>query len=138
MIPQSHSAQELAGDWCEEGVIHAEAVRLARAALPSADAAVAMADLFRALGDPTRVRLIGALARGELCVCDLAATLGMKQSAVSHQLQLLRHLGLVRARRVGRVVYYALDDDHVVTLFRQGVDHVAHGRGGHIAAQPGA
>ena len=128
MIPASQLSQEPADDWCEDDVIHADAVRRARAALPASPVAVAMADLFGALGDPTRVRLIAALAEGELCVCDLAATLRMSQSAISHQLRLLRHLGLVRTRREGRVVYYALDDAHVLTLFRQGLDHVAHGR----------
>ncbi|MEE9305381.1 MAG: metalloregulator ArsR/SmtB family transcription factor [bacterium] len=86
-----------------------------------------LAEIFRALGDPTRVRILHALAASELCVCDLAAILGMSQSAVSHQLRLLRSLRLVRYRREGRMVYYALDDDHIEKLLAQGLDHVAHG-----------
>jgi DNA-binding transcriptional ArsR family regulator len=84
----------------------------------------ALAETFRALGDPTRVRILDALSRDELCVCDLAALLGLGASTVSHQLRLLRHLRLVRARRDGRLVYYALDDHHIVALFHQGLRHV--------------
>ena len=135
MRTESHFAGEADGDRCEEGVIHAAAVRRARAAMPSPAVATQGAEIGGALADPTRFRLIGALAEGEMCVCDLAAALGMRQSAVSHQLRLLRHLGLVRTRRDGRVVYYVLDDDHVLAIFRQILDHVAHGRGGHGAAR---
>jgi ArsR family transcriptional regulator len=73
------------------------------------------------------VRIVSLLADAELCVCDLAVALGMSQSAVSHQLRTLRDLRLVRWRREGRQIYYALDDDHVADLFRRGLDHVAHG-----------
>jgi ArsR family transcriptional regulator len=135
MKTESQYIVEADGDRCEEGVIHADAVRRARVAMPSPAVATLGAEIGGALADPTRFRLIGALAEGEMCVCDLAAALGMQQSAVSHQLRLLRHLGLVRTRREGRVVYYALDDDHVLAIFRQILDHVAHGRGGHGAAR---
>ena len=93
----------------------------------------ALAETFRMLGDATRVRMLDALAHAELCVCDLAALLGLSESAVSHQLRLLRGLRLVRPRRAGRMVFYALDDQHVTQLFRQGLGHVANGlnaRGG--------
>ena len=92
----------------------------------------ALAETFRALGDPTRVRALDALSHGELCVCDLASLLGLSQSATSHQLRLLRTLRLVRTRRAGRMVFYALDDRHIVTLFRQGLRHVEES-----AARPG-
>jgi ArsR family transcriptional regulator len=85
-----------------------------------------MAETFRALGDPTRVRILHALSGRELCVCDLAALLDMTSSAVSHQLRLLRHLRLVRPRKAGRMVYYSLDDDHVVDLFQRCLEHVTH------------
>lgn len=88
--------------------------------------AVRLAETFKALSDPTRVRLIAALRDAEVCVGDLARALGLEQSAVSHQLRLLRALQIVRARRVGRHVYYALDDDHVRGLFAQGIDHIRH------------
>lgn len=111
---------------CAIDHIHPEGVRRARAAMPGGNTFADVAALFDALGDPTRVRLLAALATGPLCVCDLAAVLGMTQSAISHQLRLLRALGLVRARREGRIVWYALDDDHVRTLLDMGMDHVGH------------
>jgi ArsR family transcriptional regulator, lead/cadmium/zinc/bismuth-responsive transcriptional repressor len=86
-----------------------------------------LADLFSALSDPTRLRIISALLEGELNVGDIAAQLEMTESAVSHQLRGLRQLRLVRSRKVGRQVYYTLDDDHVARLYRLGLDHVEHG-----------
>ena len=84
----------------------------------------ALADTFRVLGDPTRVRILDALAHGELCVCDLASRVGISESAVSHQLRLLRGMRLVRSRRAGRLVFYAVDDQHILELLRQALTHV--------------
>jgi ArsR family transcriptional regulator, lead/cadmium/zinc/bismuth-responsive transcriptional repressor len=100
---------------------------------PLSDAsAVALAETFKVLGDTTRVRILDALSRSELCVCDIARLVGLTESAVSHQLRLLRGTRLVRTRRKGRQVFYTLDDDHIVGLFAQGLDHVeerdGHGR----------
>src|SRR5512134_1969132 len=111
-------------DACDVIQIDLTRVRRLRAALVPADTVTALADTFRALGDPTRVRILDALSHGELCVCDLAAVLSLSQSAVSHQLRLLRSLRLVRARRAGRMVFYALDDRHVTDLLDQGLKHV--------------
>ena len=86
-----------------------------------------LADLFSALSDPTRLRIISVLLEGELNVGDLASQLNMTESAVSHQLRGLRQLHLVRSRKDGRQVYYTLDDDHVARLYRLGLDHVEHG-----------
>ena len=86
-----------------------------------------LADLFSALSDPTRLRIISVLLDGELNVGDIASQLEMTESAVSHQLRGLRHLRLVRSRKDGRQVYYAIDDDHVARLYRLGLDHVQHG-----------
>jgi DNA-binding transcriptional ArsR family regulator len=83
-----------------------------------------LAETFRLLGDMTRVRILDALSCSELCVCDIARLLGLSESAVSHQLRLLRGLRLVRPRRAGRQVFYALDDEHIVKLFREGLRHV--------------
>ena len=93
-------------------------------ALVAPDAVQGLADTFSALGDPTRVRILDALSHGELCVCDLAAVLSLSQSAVSHQLRLLRGMRLVRPRRDGRIVFYSLDDQHIMSLFRQTLQHV--------------
>jgi ArsR family transcriptional regulator, lead/cadmium/zinc/bismuth-responsive transcriptional repressor len=100
--------------------------RPARAPDPplSAQAAEALAETFRVLGDPTRIRLIAAMAVTERCVGDLAATVGMSESAVSHQLRMLRAARLVRTRRAGRHVFYTLDDGHILALFQQGLSHV--------------
>jgi len=85
---------------------------------------LALAEIFKALGDTTRVRMLHALAQAEVCVCDLAAMLGLTESAVSHQLRFLRSLRLVRSRRDGRHIYYSLADQHIVKLFEQGLEHV--------------
>jgi DNA-binding transcriptional ArsR family regulator len=84
----------------------------------------AVAEVFRLLGDPTRVRLVDALTHGERCVCDLAALVGQSESAVSHQLRLLRAARLVRVRRTGRMAFYALDDHHVIGLLHDTRKHV--------------
>ena len=86
-----------------------------------------LADLFSALSDPTRLRIISVLLDGEMNVGEIADQLAMTESAVSHQLRGLRQLRLIRSRKDGRQVFYALDDDHVAKLYRLGLDHVEHG-----------
>ena len=85
-----------------------------------------LAEIFKALGDPTRLRIISLLLENEVCVHDLEAIVGISQSAVSHQLRVLRQLNLVRFRKQGRHVFYALDDEHVHELVKQGLEHVTH------------
>lgn len=116
-------------DVCELVQIDLARVRALRTLLTAADAVQALADTFSALGDPTRVRILDALSHGELCVCDLAAVLGLSQSGVSHQLRLLRGMRLVRPRREGRVVFYSLDDQHIMAIFRQTLQHVEEAQG---------
>jgi DNA-binding transcriptional ArsR family regulator len=84
----------------------------------------AVADVFKLLGDPTRVRIVDALSHGERCVCDLAGLVGISESALSHQLRLLRAARLVRVRRTGRLAYYTLDDHHVIGLLHDTRKHV--------------
>ena len=86
--------------------------------------ATALAETFKVLGDVTRVRILDALSRAELCVGDIAELLGSSESAVSHQLRLLRGMRLVRPRRAGQMIFYTLDDHHIVGLFAQGLEHV--------------
>jgi ArsR family transcriptional regulator len=86
--------------------------------------ALALAETFKVLGDVTRVRILDAISRSELCVCEIARLVGISESAVSHQLRLLRGMRLVRPRRAGRLVFYALDDQHIVRLLEQGLEHV--------------
>jgi ArsR family transcriptional regulator len=112
---------------CEDHFIHIEPVHTAQEDLIDGLTATLLARTFQALSDPTRVRLISALSRTELCVCDLAAVLGMTQSAISHQLSSLRDLRLVKSRKVGREVFYTLDDEHIRELYQLGLDHIQHG-----------
>ena len=88
----------------------------------------ALADTFRILGDPTRVRIVDALAQGQLCVHEISERIGISESAISHQLRLMRSMRIVRGRREGRCVYYTLDDQHVLDLFQQGLRHVSEER----------
>ncbi len=112
------------GETCAITHVHPDGVRRARVATPGHRDAADLAAIFSALGDPTRVRLLSALAAEPLCVCDLTAVLGITQSAVSHQLRLLRALNLVEARREGKMVWYSLADDHVRALLAVGAAHV--------------
>jgi ArsR family transcriptional regulator, lead/cadmium/zinc/bismuth-responsive transcriptional repressor len=113
-----------AADTCE--TVHSGVADLGslRGRLLEAASVAALSDTFKVLGDPTRVRILDALSAAELCVCDLARLLGLTESAVSHQLRLLRGMRLVRPRRAGRLIFYALDDAHIVRLFREGLRHV--------------
>ena len=111
---------------CEETVIHEDEVLAASRTLINRQTAERLAQIFSALSDPTRLRIISALSDHELCVCDLSVVLGMSQSAVSHQLRLLRNLNLVKYRKEGRIVYYALDDEHIRELYERGLEHTAH------------
>jgi DNA-binding transcriptional ArsR family regulator len=110
-------------DDCEVACVHPPAVFAARAALAAMPPAPEVAGLFALLADPTRLRLLAALASGELCVCDLAAATGINRTTVSHQLRTLRQGRVVRSRRAGRVIFYALDDDHVRELLVMGTAH---------------
>ena len=88
------------------------------------EAVLSLAETFRVLGDPTRLRIAYALSRDELCVCDLATVLGVSQSVVSHSLRALRQMRLVRYRKDGKIAYYMLDDDHIGALLGEGFRHV--------------
>jgi DNA-binding transcriptional ArsR family regulator len=112
---------------CEVDAIHEDLVEKAGRDLVSQEFAVNIARVFQALSDPTRVRLISAILNTELCVCDLSMLLGMTQSAVSHQLRILRDLRLVQSRKDGRIVFYSLDDDHIKELFTRTKEHLQHG-----------
>jgi DNA-binding transcriptional ArsR family regulator len=111
---------------CEVITIHEDRIKEAQSQLIDETSAAGLTEIFQALADPSRVRLISGLMSGELCVCDLAVLTGMSQSAVSHQLRLLRNLHLVKNHKEGRVVYYSIDDDHVHELFHLGLKHYLH------------
>ncbi len=112
-------------DRCEVYYLDEQKVKQAQARLVDGLTATHLAQTFRALSDPSRVRIVSALSAGELCVCDIAASVGMSQSAVSHQLRALRDADLVQFRKVGRKAYYALDSSHIAALFGEGLQHVS-------------
>ena len=111
-------------DRCAVFHLHPVKVAALKRGLLADGSVLALAETFKLLGDTTRVRILDALSRAELCVCDLARLLGISESAISHQLRLLRSVRLVRPRREGRMVFYTLDDQHIVGLFEQGLEHV--------------
>ncbi|ULH17495.1 metalloregulator ArsR/SmtB family transcription factor (plasmid) [Deinococcus sp. KNUC1210] len=111
-------------DTCEVVCVHPEAVQRARAALPDDHCVEDATALLKVVADPTRLRLLSALKTGELCVCDLSVVVGISESAVSHQLRLLRAHRLVTFRREGRVAYYRLLDQHVNGLIESALEHV--------------
>ncbi|NLC06993.1 MAG: winged helix-turn-helix transcriptional regulator [Syntrophomonadaceae bacterium] len=111
-------------DRCDITCIHEDRVKEVRERMIDEDIVRSLAELFKTLGDPTRVKLLFALMNSELCVCDLAAVIGVSESAVSHQLRVLRNQKLVKFRRDGKVLYYSLADKHVEKLFGQGLEHV--------------
>lgn len=110
-------------DACADDHLDENRVRRAQEKLVDGLTATHLAQTFKALSDPSRVRIVSALAGGELCVCDIAASVGMSQSAVSHQLRTLREADLVQFRKEGRRAYYTLDSDHIVELFDAGLRH---------------
>jgi ArsR family transcriptional regulator, lead/cadmium/zinc/bismuth-responsive transcriptional repressor len=111
-------------DICRVRVIHADKVEQARQSVITDEHLDRLALIYRMLGDPTRLKILIALKQVELCVCDIAAFIGISESAVSHQLRRLRETAIVKNRREGQVLYYMLNDIHVQTLLDVGFDHV--------------
>lgn len=111
---------------CDCNVIHQEIVDRVKDRLDNSEELADLAALFKVLGDPTRIRIITVLQGVELCVCDLAHVLDMTQSAVSHQLRVLKQARLVKGRRAGKVVYYTLDDEHIDGMLDLGFIHLRH------------
>ncbi|MGG7079274.1 ArsR/SmtB family transcription factor [Clostridium sardiniense] len=111
-------------DKCNCNIIHQDRVDYAKGRLPEEETLYDLAELFKVFGDTTRIKIICALYESEMCVCDIAALLNMTQSAVSHQLRTLKNARLVKFRRQGKVVYYSLDDEHIMRIFNEGLNHV--------------
>ncbi len=110
---------------CEEEHTHPETVARLLSQMPREERLYDLAELFKVFGDSTRIRILFALFESEMCVCDIAALLGMTQSAISHQLRLLKENRLVKARRQGKKVYYSLADDHVSAIVEKGFEHIS-------------
>ena len=111
---------------CMEKEKHKQIVELIKKEKLSQERIVELSKIFKALGDPTRLKIIHSLSKEELCVCDIAELLEMNQSAISHQLRVLRNLRLVKYRKEGKSAIYSLDDNHVLQLFKQGLEHINH------------
>lgn len=109
---------------CSCSVIHQDIVDKVKVHIPEEETLYDLADLFKVLGDSTRIKILCALFQSEMCVCDISALLNMTQSAISHQLRVLKQARLVKYRKEGKVVYYSLDDDHVKGIFDQGLIHI--------------
>jgi ArsR family transcriptional regulator len=109
---------------CDCNVIHEDIVNQVRDRMPQEENLYDLAELFKVFGDSTRIRILWALNESEMCVCDIAVLLDMTQSAISHQLRVLKQTNLVKNRREGKVVYYSLVDDHVRKIFDQGLIHI--------------
>jgi len=109
---------------CSCSVIHEDTVSKVRDSMPEEETLYDLAELFKVFGDTTRIKILCALFESEMCVCDIAALLSMNQSAISHQLRVLKQARLVKYRKEGKVVYYSLDDEHVKQIFDQGLVHI--------------
>lgn len=109
---------------CEVTLIHEDNVKKAINELPDDELIADLSDMFKIFGDQTRVKILMALENGELCVCDIAAVMNMSQSAISHQLRVLKQSNIVKTRREGKVVYYSISDDHVKEIFNMAMVHV--------------
>jgi len=108
-------------------IIHDDIISKVREQTPPEEMLYDLAELFKVFGDSTRVRILSALFVSEMCVCDIAKLLGMTQSAISHQLRILKQTRLVKNRKDGKTVYYSLDDEHIKNIFDQGLEHLREG-----------
>ncbi len=109
---------------CEVSTVHQDVVDRVRQKMPAEEKLYDLAELFKVFGDSTRIKIIWALFEEEMCVCDIASLLNMTQSAISHQLRVLKQARLVKPRREGKNMYYSLDDEHIESIFYQGMKHI--------------
>lgn len=112
---------------CSCNIIHEDIVDKVKKVIPEEEKLYDLAELFKVYGDTTRIKIICALFQSEMCVCDIAALFSMSQSAISHQLRVLKQARLVKFRKEGKVVYYSLDDEHIKSIFDQGLLHINEG-----------
>ncbi|OEF99326.1 transcriptional regulator [Vulcanibacillus modesticaldus] len=118
------AGKKLKVESCNCTIIHNEVVDDVKKGMPQEETLYDLAELFKVFGDTTRIKILYALFQAEMCVCDIAALLKMNQSAISHQLKVLKQARLVKYRREGKVVYYSLDDNHIKQIFDQGLVHI--------------
>ncbi|WP_163194554.1 ArsR/SmtB family transcription factor [Clostridium thermarum] len=112
-------------DSCSCSIIHQDIIDKVKDHIPQEELLYDLSDLFKVFGDTTRIKILCALFQAEMCVCDIAALLNMTQSAISHQLRVLKQARIVKYRKDGKVVYYSLDDEHIKSIFNQGLEHIS-------------
>lgn len=117
-------SENKAADCCEEDCIHENLLKIVNEKMPAETELYDLSELFKVFGDSTRIRILFVLFEAEVCVCDLANALSMTQSAISHQLRILKANKLVKSRREGKSVFYSLSDDHVRTIIAMGLEHI--------------
>ena len=122
------SSRENEAELCSVTIIHEEILDKVRSELTDEKHLKRMAEMFKVMNDPTRLKIINALLIAEMCVCDIAALMSMTQPTISHHLKVLRQSELIKYRREGKVIYYSLDDEHIGVLFRNGLDHAMEAR----------
>ena len=110
---------------CDTEEIHEELLKIVDETMPDETELDSLAELFKVFGDPTRIRILYVLSQSEMCVCDIAGLLKMGQSAISHQLRVLKQMRLVKFRRDGKTVFYSLADGHIETILAQGMEHIS-------------
>ena len=113
-------------DKCESLELHKDVIDKVKPYMINEEEAVKLSEVFKVLGDSTRIKILYVLSKYEMCVCDIAEVLEMTQSAISHQLRVLRTMRLVKFRKEGKSMFYSLDDDHILQLFNQGMEHIQH------------
>ncbi|MFZ5944089.1 MAG: ArsR/SmtB family transcription factor [Bacillota bacterium] len=111
---------------CDIICVHEKIVQKVKEASLKEDDVQKLSSIFKAFGDPTRLKILHCLKQSEMCVCDISAILGMSQSAISHQLRVLRNLRIVKHRKEGKNVYYSLDDEHIFKILDEGLEHIRH------------
>ena len=116
-------------EFCSCNILHENIIEMVKHKMPEEEKLYDLAELFKVFGDTTRVKIISALFEAEMCVCDIAELLNMTQSAISHQLRVLRQARLVKHRKEGKVVFYSLVDEHIKSIFNQGLEHILEPRG---------
>lgn len=120
-FPESKTGSQ---DFCECTILHQDIITSVKENMPDEETLYDLAELFKVFGDTTRTKILYALFEAEMCVCDIAALFSMSQSAISHQLRVLKSAKLVKNRKSGKVVYYSLDDEHIKHIFDQGLAHI--------------
>lgn len=123
-MAHTHDHGLCASEMCDSVEVHEELLKVVNEKMPDETTLYDLAELFKVFGDSTRIRILFVLFESEVCVCDLASVLNMTQSAISHQLRILKNSKLVKSRREGKSVFYSLADDHVRAIIAQGCEHV--------------